>query len=72
MSKGKTQEEKDREARAEQSQEDLKEVLAQQAPDAEQPGVSLASQDYEKYRSETAAAQDQPTATDDASDETSG
>lgn len=36
-------------------------VRANQAPDAEQPGVSHANQDYEKFRSETPEAQSLPT-----------
>jgi hypothetical protein len=35
-------------------------VRANQAPDAEQPGVSNAHQDYEQFRAETPEAQSPP------------
>lgn len=37
-------------------------VQANKAPDAQQPGVTEANQDWETYRAETPEAQDQPSA----------
>ena len=60
----KSQTEKSQDKARKQAQEQENEVHAQQAPDAEQPGVTTANQDWEGYRAETPGAQDQPTATE--------